>query len=316
MAKTSAKKKAAKLATAKAVLAANAAVTQSNTTTSKRQILEEASKNKPKVRVINNAAFKRTLTVEDTGLKNHFVFFKDVIEYSDGVVETRMGITTMSFIRKCQGCVPIKTTIPILDITKGYISTKYTGVVVFCRNSQYTKLALGKDPRDSFMAPTEELWEEWKKQNEMGNSDSLIILIYCDKLQLLYNLDYMYVTLPFFFNYDSYHIDNEHYDLDKVLTRLCELGEKGKVFPPVPEITDIPEEDATENCNKTINFSYIMDNLEFNKAIITENKAIPYIKDAVFHDEIKIDDYRLPDAPRTCDLRLEILKERRITNQC
>lgn len=326
--KTTAKKRAAKLAKAREVLASKASpevieYSTPRTVENTREELEMAAKNKPKQRVINNPAFTRTIIVEDNYLVNHFVFFNDVIDYNDGVTETRTGITTMESIRSISGTVPIDTHIPILDARYEYQSTGYEGTVIFSRNHSYSMLAQGLDPRKEFMLPTTELWEEYKKQHAEGkdkaDGDTLYLFIYCDKLQLLYNLYYTYVTLPFVFNKDSYHIDNEHFDLEALKSYLEQLSNseegKGRIYPSTLTIMELPEEECTENCNKTLTFTYVMKNSDFNKERITEGKAIPYIKDNVFRNILKLEQFRLPSSPKTYDLREEILKERRITQK-
>lgn len=130
---------------------------------------------------------------------------------------------------------------------------------------------------------------------------------------MLCNLSYGFFTIPFCFSYRSYHIDNEHYDLEKAVKILRSNNRVHPLF--AAEITDIPEEDATETCNKTIKFAYIMESREFQEAIIAQGKTIPELKDKCFHTKVNIDERRLPDAPETNDLAEEIERERRILKQ-
>lgn len=85
----------------------------------------------------------------------------------------------------------------------------------------------------------------------------------------IYDLNYNPISLPILINYINGGVDNEYYDLHKLLNILQNdihvLG-KDKL-----KISNIPYYNATDECNQTIEFLYLMDDELYVKCVNMNN---------------------------------------------
>lgn len=120
------------------------------------------------------------------------------------------------------------------------------------------------------------------------DSNDLKFILFNGGSNEICDLNYNFISLPIHLDYIDGTVDNEHYDLEKLLTILQNddhVMNKDKL-----QISNIPYYNATSDCNQTINFLYLMDDQTYTKCIDMDPY---YLREYILSELIGADDCRI-----------------------
>lgn len=100
------------------------------------------------------------------------------------------------------------------------------------------------------------------------------------------DLFYNFIPLPIHLNYMNGTVDNERYDLEKLLKKLKE--DEHVINRENLKITNIPYYNAEEDRNQTIDFLYLLDKEDYQKTATMDNLfSTYYILDKIDQEALK-----------------------------
>ena len=119
-------------------------------------------------------------------------------------------------------------------------------------------------------------------------SNNYMLILWNWKSYEIADLFYNFIPLPIKLNYMNGAIDNERYDLEKLLKKLKK--DKHVIDRENLRIKNIPSYNADEGRDKTIEFLYLLDKEDYQKIAEMDDFDIPYyvLKEFIGADKFKI----------------------------
>lgn len=205
-----------------------------------------------------------------------FVCYVDTREVNtDGTVETKeyKGITSLENLKSVKGLEKIEDKVSVPKMYEGY------ACVAAINKQNFKDVLIGKKH-------ISEVIEDVSKLSFPISNDWLVIL-WNWKSYKIADLNYDFIPIPIHLNYMNGEVDNEKYDLDKLLEKLKE--DKHVINRENLKITNIPYYNVEEERNQTIDFLYLFDKEDYQKVAEMSNLSLAsYVLDEI----IQADDCR------------------------
>lgn len=117
-------------------------------------------------------------------------------------------------------------------------------------------------------------------------SNDYMLVLWNWKSYKIADLFYNFIPLPIHLNYMNGTVDNERYDLEKLLKKLKE--DEHVINRENLKITNIPYYNAEEDINQTIDFLYLLDKEDYQKTATMDNLfSTYYILDKIDQEALK-----------------------------
>lgn len=117
-------------------------------------------------------------------------------------------------------------------------------------------------------------------------SNDYMLVLWNWKSYKIADLFYNFIPLPIHLNYMNGTVDNERYDLEKLLKKLKE--DEHVINRENLKITNIPYYNAEEDRNQTIDFLYLLDKEDYQKTATMDNLfSTYYILDKIDQEALK-----------------------------
>lgn len=117
-------------------------------------------------------------------------------------------------------------------------------------------------------------------------SNDYMLVLWNWKSYKIADLFYNFIPLPIHLNYMNGTVDNERYDLEKLLKKLKE--NEHVINRENLKITNIPYYNAEEDINQTIDFLYLLDKEDYQKTATMDNLfSTYYILDKIDQEALK-----------------------------
>lgn len=117
-------------------------------------------------------------------------------------------------------------------------------------------------------------------------SNDYMLVLWNWKSYKIADLFYNFIPLPIHLNYMNGTVDNERYDLEKLLKKLKE--DEHVINRDNLKITNIPYYNAEEDRNQTIDFLYLLDKEDYQKTATMDNLfSTYYILDKIDQEALK-----------------------------
>lgn len=211
---------------------------------------------------------KRTIEVEEIEGTN-FVFYIDrrIIDENGKKEEIVLkGITSKE---------NVKETKDLDGISHSVYSPKMYGKKAYIMGIHKDKFKLVLEGKEHISYVVENI-----DINDLSIFENYMVVLWNESSFELADLSYNFIPTPISFGYSNGCIDNETYDLERLLEKLKK--DTNVVNRENLEITSIPYYNADENRNKTIQFKYLLPFDIFQKiASMDDSKARRYILEEI-----------------------------------
>ena len=205
-----------------------------------------------------------------------FACYVDTREINtDGIVETTVdkGITSLENLKAVKGLEKIEDKVSAPKMYEGY------ACVAAINKQNFKDVLIGKKHISDVI-------EDVSNLSFPISNDWLLVLWNWGSYKIA-DLNYDFISIPIHLNYMNGGVDNEKYDLEKLLKKLKK--DKHVINRENLKITNIPYYNAEEERNQTIDFLYLLDKEDYQKvAEISSLSLVYYILDQI----IKADDCR------------------------
>ena len=205
-----------------------------------------------------------------------FACYVDIREINtDGIVETTVdkGITSLENLKAVKGLEKIEDKVSAPKMYEGY------ACVAAINKQNFKDVLIGKKHISDVI-------EDVSNLSFPISNDWLLVLWNWGSYKIA-DLNYDFISIPIHLNYMNGGVDNEKYDLEKLLKKLKK--DKHVINRENLKITNIPYYNAEEERNQTIDFLYLLDKEDYQKvAEISSLSLVYYILDQI----IKADDCR------------------------
>ena len=205
-----------------------------------------------------------------------FVCYVDTREVNtDGTVETKeyKGITSLENLKSVKGLEKIEDKVSVPKMYEGY------ACVAAINKQNFKDVLIGKKH-------ISEVIEDVSTLSFPISNDLLLVLWNWGSYKIA-DLNYDFIPIPIHLNYINGGVDNEKYDLDKLLKKLKE--DKHVINRENLKITNIPYYNAEEERNQTIDFLYLFDKEDYQKVAKMSSLSLEYY---VLDEIIQADDCR------------------------
>ena len=205
-----------------------------------------------------------------------FACYVDTREINtDGIVELKVdkGITSLENLKSVKGLEKIEDKVSAPKMYEGY------ACVAAINKQNFKDVLIGKKH-------ISEVIEDVSNLSFPISNDWLLVLWNWGSYKIA-DLNYDFISIPIHLNYMNGGVDNEKYDLEKLLEKLKK--DKHVINRENLKITNIPYYNAEEERDQTIDFLYLLDKEDYQKvAEISSLSLVDYILDEI----IKADDCR------------------------
>lgn len=205
-----------------------------------------------------------------------FVCYVDTREVNtDGTLETKeyKGITSLENLKSVKGLEKIEDKVSAPKMYEGY------ACVAAINKQNFKDVLIGKKH-------ISEVIEDVGTLSFPISNDWLLVLWNWGSYKIA-DLNYDFIPIPIHLNYMNGGVDNEKYDLDKLLKKLKE--NKHVINRENLKITNIPYYNAEEDRDQTIDFLYLLDKEDYQKVAKMSNLSLEYY---VLDEIIQADDCR------------------------
>lgn len=205
-----------------------------------------------------------------------FAYYTDIREINtDGNVEvkTYQGITSLENLKSVKGLEKIKDKVSVPKMYEGY-------ACVAAINKQNFKEVLSGEKHIS------EVVEDISTLT-FPISNNYLLVLWNWRSYKIADLNYDFISIPIHLNYMNGEVDNEKYDLDKLLKKLKK--DKHVINRENLKITNIPYYNAEEERDQTIDFLYLFDKEAYQKVAEMSSLSLEYY---VLDEIIQADDCR------------------------
>ena len=205
-----------------------------------------------------------------------FAYYTDTREINtDGNVEvkTYYGITSLENLKSVKGLEKIEDKVFAPKMYEGY-------ACVAAINKQNFKEVLSGEKHIS------EVVENISTLTFPISNNYLLVLWNWGSYKIA-DLNYDFISIPIHLNYMNGGVDNEKYDLDKLLKKLKK--DKHVINRENLKITNIPYYNVEEERDQTIDFLYLFDKEDYQEVAEMSNLSLEYY---VLDKIIQADDCR------------------------
>lgn len=181
-----------------------------------------------------------------------FVCYVDTREVNtDGTLETKeyKGITSLENLKSVKGLEKIEDKVFAPKMYEGY------ACVAAIHKQNFTDVLIGKKH-------ISEVIEDVSILSFPISNDWLLVLWNWGSYKIA-DLNYDFIPIPIHLNYLNGAVDNEKYDLEKLLKKLKK--DKHVINRENLKITIIPYYNAEEDRDQTIDFLYLLDKEDYQK---------------------------------------------------
>ena len=205
-----------------------------------------------------------------------FACYVDTREINtNGIVELKVdkGITSLENLKSVKGLEKIEDKVSAPKMYEGY------ACVAAINKQNFKDVLIGKKH-------ISEVIEDVSNLSFPISNDWLLVLWNWGSYKIA-DLNYDFISIPIHLNYMNGGVDNEKYDLEKLLKKLKK--DKHVINRENLKITNIPYYNAEEERDQTIDFLYLLDKEDYQKVSeISSLSLVYYILDEI----IKTDDCR------------------------
>lgn len=205
-----------------------------------------------------------------------FAYYTDTREINtDGNVEVKTyhGITSLENLKSVKGLKKIADKVFAPKMYEGY------ACVAAINKQNFKDVLIGKKH-------ISEVIEDVSTLSFPISNDWLLVLWNWGSYKIA-DLNYDFISIPIHLNYINGGVDNEKYDLDKLLKKLKE--DEHVINRENLKITNIPYYNAEEERDQTIDFLYLFDKEDYQKVAKMSSLSLEYY---VLDNIIQADDCR------------------------
>lgn len=205
-----------------------------------------------------------------------FAYYVDTRDINtDGTIETKVdkGITSLENLKSVKELEKIEDKVSAPKMYEGY------ACVAAINKQNFKDVLIGKKH-------IPEVIEDVGTLSFPISNDWLLVLWNWGSYKIA-DLNYDFIPIPIHLNYMNGEVDNEKYDLDKLLKKLKE--NKHVINRENLKITNIPYYNAEEDRDQTIDFLYLLDKEDYQKVAKMSNLSLEYY---VLDEIIQADDCR------------------------
>lgn len=181
-----------------------------------------------------------------------FAYYVDTRDINtDGTIETKVdkGITSLENLKSVKGLEKIEDKVFAPKMYEGY------ACVAAIHKQNFTDVLIGKKH-------ISEVIEDVSILSFPISNDWLLVLWNWGSYKIA-DLNYDFIPIPIHLNYLNGAVDNEKYDLEKLLKKLKK--DKHVINRENLKITIIPYYNAEEDRDQTIDFLYLLDKEDYQK---------------------------------------------------
>lgn len=210
-----------------------------------------------------------------------FVFYtetRNIDNNGEKSIEVVKGVTSVKNIETTTNLNYIKWSVDTPKMTEG------RAVVAAIHKNNFDILLQGKKYVSEVIESLNSIYE-----NNDSISDDYMLVLWDVSSHKIADLNYNFIPIPIFLGYIEGSVDNETYDLEKLLEKLKD--DENVVNKENLSITDIPYYNAYEGRDKSIEFAYLLPTDIYQNVVCMDSYAARryILEEIIGADEFRID---------------------------